>query len=107
MPEAILVLLRHPEEAGLLLDAAARLADIMGSARVNALAIHETIEVTPAGALTLADRSDAILAAKDEERRRVAALERLFASWSASAARRGAEAHWCAAEGSTTDIVAQ
>jgi nucleotide-binding universal stress UspA family protein len=107
MSEAILVLLRHPEEAGLLLDAAARLADIMGAARVNALAIQETTEVTPAGALTLADRSDAILTAKDQERRRVAALERSFAGWSATAAKHGSEAHWFAAEGNTTDIVAQ
>lgn len=105
MPEAILVLLRHPEEAGLLLDAAACLADIMGSARVNALAIHETIEVTPAGALTLADRCEAILEAREEERQRVLILERLFANWAAGAAKHAVDAHLFEADGRTTDMV--
>jgi nucleotide-binding universal stress UspA family protein len=107
MPEAILVLLRHPEEASLLLDAAARLADIMGSARINALAIHETIEITPAGSATLADRSEAILMARQEERRRVLRLGGLFTDWVAGAVKRPADVHWFEAEGGTTDIVAE
>jgi nucleotide-binding universal stress UspA family protein len=106
MPEAVLVLLRHPEEAGLLLDAAAHLAGIIGSARVNALAIHETIEITPAGGATLADRSEAILAAREKEHQRVRMLERLFDNWTATS-EQASNAHWFAAEGSTSDLVAQ
>jgi nucleotide-binding universal stress UspA family protein len=107
MPEAILVLLRHPEEAKSLLDAAASLADIMGSARINALATRETIEITPAGSATLTDRSEAILMAREEERQRVLTLGGLFTDWVASAAKHPADAHWFEAEGGTTDIVAE
>jgi nucleotide-binding universal stress UspA family protein len=106
MSEAVLVLLRRPEEAGLLLDAAAHLAGVMGSARINALAIHETIEITPAGGATLADRSEAILAAREKEHQRVRMLERLFDNWTATV-EHDSNAHWFSAEGSTTELVAQ
>lgn len=106
MPQAILVLLRHPEEAGSLLDAAARLADIMGLARINALAIGETIELTLAAATTLAGRSEAILAAKEDERLRVLDLKDLFAEWTARVANQAVDALWFEAEGSTTELVA-
>lgn len=107
MPEAILVLLRRPEEARSLLHAAARLADIMGSARINALAIQEAVEFTPADAVTLAGRSEAILAAREEERQRVLTLKSLFSSWTGTVANHAVDAHWYEAEGSTTDVVAQ
>lgn len=106
MPEAVLVLLRHPDEAGLLLDAASHLAGMMGSARINALAIHETIEITPAGGATLADRSEAILAAREKEHQRVRMLERLFDNWTATV-EHASNAHWFTAEGSTSELVAQ
>lgn len=106
MPQAVLVLLRHPEEAGLLLDVAARLAAMMGPARINALAIHETIEITPAGGATLADRSEAIQVARDKEHQRVRMLERVFDNWTATV-KHTSNAHWFTAEGSTSELVAQ
>ena len=106
MPEAVLVLLRQPEGAGLLLDAAARLAAVMGSARINALAIHETIEITPAGGATLADRSEAIQAAREKEYQRVRMLERVFDTWTATV-KHAPNAHCFTAEGSTSELVAQ
>ena len=105
MPEAILVLLRHPEELDLLLGAATRLAQVMGRARINALAIRDTIHLVPAGAVTLADRSDAILAAQDDERERVAALRASFDVWKVAMRGGAAEAHWFDAEGDATELV--
>lgn len=107
MSEAILVLLRHPEEAHSLLGAAARLAEIMGGARVNTLAVCETIQIAPSFAATLADRGAALLDAREEERERVAALRRLCDAWTARAARPTIDLHWFETEGRTADIVAQ
>lgn len=107
MPEAILVLLRHPEEAHSLLGAAARLAETMGGARVNTLAVCETIQIAPSFAATLADRGAALLDAREEERERVVALRGLCDAWAAPAARPTTDLHWFEAEGRTADIVAQ
>ncbi|MCF3945216.1 universal stress protein [Acidiphilium sp. AL] len=107
MPETILVLLRHSEEANSLLGAAARLAEIMGGARVNAVAVCETIQIAPSPAATLVGRSEALLDAREEERERVLVLRGLCDGWNASTGRRAAEVHWFEAEGGTEDIVAQ
>lgn len=107
MPEAILVLLRHPDEANSLLGAAARLAETMGGARVNTLAVCETVQIAPSLAATLAERSVALLDARDEERERVVALRGLYDAWKACAVRPSADLHWFEAEGRTVDIVAQ
>jgi nucleotide-binding universal stress UspA family protein len=107
MSEAILVLLRHPEEGRSLLGAAERLAEIMGGARLNTLAVCETVQIAPSFAATLADRSAALLEAREEERQRVVALRTLCDAWTARAARPTTDLHWFEAEGRTTDIVAQ
>jgi nucleotide-binding universal stress UspA family protein len=107
MSEAILVLLRHPEEAHSLLGAAARLAETMGGARVNTLAVCETVTLAPSFAATLADRGAALLDATEEERDRVAALRGLCNAWTACATRPTTDLHWFEAEGHTADIVAQ
>src|SRR5690348_5511291 len=101
MPEAILVLLRYPEETYALLDAAQRLAESMGGARINALAVRETVQVTPAAAATLATRAEALVAAGEDERRRVLALGASFRRWMAGAGQVAADAHWFEAEGGT------
>ena len=107
MPEAILVLLRHPEETHAQLGAAVRLAESMGGARINALAIRETVQITPAVATTLASRAGALLVAGEDERERVLTLEDAFVCWTVAAGRLAAEIHWFETEGGTTDIVAQ
>lgn len=105
MSEAILVLLRHPEEARSLLGAAARLAETMGGARVNTLAVCETDRIAPSFSATLADRGAALLEAREEEHDRVVALRGLCDAWAARAVRPTTDLHWFEAEGSTTDIV--
>lgn len=105
MSEAILVLLRYPENARSLLGAAAHLAETMGGARVNALAVCETDRIAPSFSLTLADRAAALLDAREEEHERVVALRGLSGAWTARAVQPTTELHWFEAEGSTTDIV--
>jgi nucleotide-binding universal stress UspA family protein len=107
MSEAILVLLRHPEEVSSLLGAAARLAETMGGARVNTLAVCETNRIAPSFAATLADRAAALLDAREEERERVVALRGLCDAWAARAASPKTDLHWFEAEGNTADIVAE
>jgi nucleotide-binding universal stress UspA family protein len=107
MPEAILVLLRRPEEVSSLLGAAARLAETMGGARVNTLAVCETNRIAPSFAATLADRAAALLEAREEERERVVALRGLCDAWTARAARPTTDLHWFEAEGDTADIAAE
>lgn len=104
MPESILVLLRYPEETQALLAAAARLARGMGSARINVLAIRETIQIIPAGAATLASRADALLAAREDERQRILALKALFGRWTAGIGQGTAAVHWFEAEGDTAEV---
>lgn len=104
MPQSILVLLRRPENAIFLLNAAARLANIMEFACINALALEETIELTPAAATTLAGRSEEVLAAKEDERRRVLDLKDIFTEWATRVANH-ADALWFEAEGSASGLV--
>ena len=106
MSETILLLSRAPEEIDSLLGAGVRLAANMGGARINVLAIRETVQVTPRRAATLADRADAVLEAQDEERQRVFALKESFGEWTTSTGPQ-ADARWFEAEGDTTDLVAE
>lgn len=107
MSETILVLLRRLEETPLLLDVAVQLADNIRGARINALAICETIQVAPASAATLIDRTEALLDAREDERQRVLDLKESFDGVAATGALRAAEARWFEAEGDTAEIVAQ
>jgi nucleotide-binding universal stress UspA family protein len=106
MPQSILVLLRHPENAESLLNAAARLADIMEFARINALAIEETIELTPGAATTLAGRFEEVVAVKEAERRRILDLKDIFTEWATRVANH-ADTFWFEAEGNTGALVAR
>jgi nucleotide-binding universal stress UspA family protein len=104
--ETILLLSRTPEELHSLLVAGVRLAANMGGARINVLAIRETVQVTPSGAATLAGRADALVAAQGEEWRRVATLKESFSRWT-TGTEPNADAHWFEADGETTHVVAQ
>ncbi len=107
MPQTILVLLRRPDEAEPLLGVGASLAANMGGARINALAVRETVQTALVGAAALVGRAEALLMARDDERRRVAVLHASFDDWSAAAGQYARDAHWFEAEGDTTDIVAE
>ncbi|MGH8148963.1 MAG: hypothetical protein ACRETB_03150 [Steroidobacteraceae bacterium] len=78
----------------------------MGGARINVLAIRETVQVTPAGAATLVDRAGALVEAEDEEEERIHALRQSFREWTTGMDPR-IDAHWFEAEGDTADVVAQ
>jgi nucleotide-binding universal stress UspA family protein len=106
MPQSILVFLRHPENAESLLNAAARLADMMEFACINALAIEETIELTPAAATTFAGRFEEVVAATETERRRVFALKNIFTEWASRVATH-ADILWSEAEGNSSALVAR
>lgn len=106
MPETILLLSREPDEAHSLLGAGVRLAANMGGARINVLAIRETVQVTPAGAATLVGRAGALIEAEDEEEERISALRQSFREWTTDKDAR-VDAHWFEAEGDTADVVAQ
>lgn len=106
MPETILLLSRTPDEINALLGAGAGLAANMGGARINVLAIRETVQILPGGAATLAGRAEALLAAQDEEWQRISALRKSFGEWT-TATEPHADVHWFEAEGDTTDVVAQ
>jgi hypothetical protein len=77
MSDVILVLLRRPERVNTLLNAATRLGSLMGQACVNALAVREPIQVAGLAAEALIGEADAVLDAREHERERVAAVERL------------------------------
>jgi nucleotide-binding universal stress UspA family protein len=79
----------------------------MGGARVNTLAVCETVTLAPSFAATLADRGAALRDAREEERKRVVVLRRSYDAWTACAARPTTDLHWFEAEGHTADIVAQ
>lgn len=104
MPQSILVFLRHPENAESLLNAAARLADMMEFACINALAIEETIELTPAAATTFAGRFEEVVAATEAERRRVLALKNIFTEWASRVASHS-DTLWSEAEGNSSALV--
>lgn len=76
----------------------------MGGARINVLAIRETVRVTPGGAATLAGRAEALVAAEDEEQRRISALRQSFEEWTTDSEPH-ADAHWFEAEGETGQVV--
>jgi len=106
MPEVILVLLRRPERVAPLLDAAGRLAALMGEARVHAPAIREPVQRTPLVAEALMDEADFAPEARERARERVAALRAAFDRWTA-ASDIGRLAHWTEATGNAAAVVAE
>lgn len=107
MSEVILVLLRHPERAPGLLRAAGRLAEMMGNARISALAIRQPIHLHPVVDGALVDTPGAIMKAEGQERRRVETLRAIFDRWAADDHQSSPEPHWSDAEGDPAAIVAE
>jgi nucleotide-binding universal stress UspA family protein len=107
MSEVILVLLRHPEFAPDLLRAAGRLAEMMGHARVHALAVREAIEMRPVVDGALIDTPGALMKAEAQERRRVETLRAIFDDWAGNARESATGADWFEADGASATIVAE
>ena len=107
MSDVVLVLLRQPERAPDLLDAAGRLAQMMGQARINTLAIREAIQMRPVVDGALIDTPGAFMKAEAQERRRVEALRAVFDRWAGNARQPAAEARWFDVEGDTATIISE
>ena len=106
MAEVVLVVLRRPEMVASLLDAASRLASLVGEARIQALAVREPIHVGGLAAEALMEETDSALDAKAREWRRVDALKAAYDRWAARAGGRVA-AHWVEAEGNAAAIIGE
>jgi len=105
MADLILAVLREPGRARNILDAADRLAGLAGAGWLTALAVREPIHVPALAAEELAHEADEILAAKNQEGRRIAALEEAFREWVDANATPAAQAKWVAVEGSLAALV--
>jgi hypothetical protein len=107
MSEVILVLLRRPDRALVLLHAAARLAEMMGKVRIQALAVHERVLPSAFAAEALMYEADAALEANEEEQNRVTSLAAIYDRWVGDLREDTVLARWVEAEGNTTAIVAE
>ena len=100
MSEVILVVLRRPEMAAVLLDAASRLAALTGEVRINVLAPREPIHVHPLAAEELMNETDSVLACERKGGQRLGALKHSFERWAAEASQAAFGAHWMEVQGS-------
>ena len=78
MADVVLVVLRRPEMAATLLQAAQRIAILMGGARLNVLAVREPIDVSALAAEALIEEAESVVRARQQEQQRVAALRTTF-----------------------------
>jgi nucleotide-binding universal stress UspA family protein len=104
MPDVVLVALRRPETAAILLQAAQRIATLMGEARLSVLAVREPIQISALAAEALIEEADSVLRARQQEQARIAALRAVFDAWVNDAA---ADARWSDAEGGAPAIVGE
>ena len=104
MTDVVLVVLRRPEMADTLLRAAFRMANLMGGARLNALAVREPIEVYALVAEALMVEAESVVRARQHEQQRMSVLRSTFDTWNEGS---GAEARWTEAEGSAAGIIGE
>jgi nucleotide-binding universal stress UspA family protein len=104
MADVVLVVLRRPETAAILLQAAQQIAILMGDARLNVLAVREPIHVSALAAEALIEEAESVVRARQQEQQRVTALRTTFESWVHDAA---ADARWSEAEGSAPAIIGE
>ncbi len=107
MAEVILTVLRRPETAFVLLNAAGKLAALMGETRISALAVREAFQTTALAAEVLIGEADSVIDARERERERMTALKAAFDRWAAEAGEAAATARWIEAEGSAATHVAE
>ncbi|MBV8578071.1 MAG: universal stress protein [Acetobacteraceae bacterium] len=106
MPGVILTFIEHPEVADRALSAAARLAGLMGGARIEVLAIRVPPEATIMPTEEVLTRKYALqVRARGEAR--IAALKAAFDAWSAAVCGSGVSVEWCDVEGIAGAVVEQ
>src|SRR3712207_5486437 len=98
MSGVILALVEHPEAALHTLMAARGLADLMGGARINVLAIRVPPEATILPTEEVLTRRQA-LEIRAREQERLAALQAVFNTWAATARGPDVTTGWADSEG--------
>lgn len=104
MTDVVLVVLRRPEMADILLRAALQIANLMGGARLSVLAVREPIEVSALAAEALMAEAESVVRARQREQQRVSALRSTYDKWRENS---GADALWAEAEGSASAIIGE
>jgi nucleotide-binding universal stress UspA family protein len=106
MSGVILALLEHPDVARQTLAAARTLADLMGSARINVLAMRVPPDSTimPTEEVLTRHRANEI---RGREQARVAALRAAFDAWAAAAHAPGITIEWTDIEGLADSLVGE
>jgi nucleotide-binding universal stress UspA family protein len=104
MADVVLVVLRRPEMADILLRAAQHMATLMGGARLSVLAVREPIEVSALAAEALMAEADSVVRARQQEQQRLNVLRSAFDKWLETS---GTEARWAEVEGSAPAIIGE
>jgi len=106
MSGVILAVVEHPDSALRTLAAARRLAGLMGSARINVLAVRALPESTimPTEEILTTHQAQAIRA---REHDRVAALYAAFTAWAATAKAPAVAVEWVDVEGPADTLVGE
>jgi nucleotide-binding universal stress UspA family protein len=102
--DVVLVVLRRPETAETLLDAAEHMGTLMGGACLNVLAVREPSPASPLAAAALIAEADVGFRGREQEQQRVAELHDIFSRWVRQAT---IDARWIEAEGRSATIVAE
>jgi nucleotide-binding universal stress UspA family protein len=106
MSSVILAVLEHQAAAPQTLGAARNVASLMGSARINVLAVRTPPETTILAAEeVLTERQMAKI--RDRENQRVRALQASFAAWESSARETGMAAEWIDIEGLADALIGE
>lgn len=106
MSGVILALVEHPDTAPRTLAAARTLAGLMGSARINVLAIRTPPESTIMPTEEVLTRHQAT-EIRAREQARVAGLQAAFAAWAPAAAAAGVTVEWTDIEGLADALVGE
>jgi nucleotide-binding universal stress UspA family protein len=106
MSGVILAVVEHPESAHQTLAAARRLASLMGSARINVLAVRVLPESTimPTEEILTSYQATQI---RRREEERVAALHATFESWATTARAASVAVEWVDVEGPADTLVSE
>ena len=106
MSGVVLALLEHPDVARQTLAAALNLADLMGSARINVLAIRMPPESTIMPTEEILTRHQ-VAETRGHEQARVAALRAAFDAWVATARPPGVTVEWTDIDGLADSLVGE
>ena len=107
MADVILVALTRPETAATLLDAAWRLASLIGNAAINVLAPRDPIQVSALAAEMLMNEADSVVALQEHEHERIMALKTAFDRWTADSPDGARMAHWIEASGGAAAMIGE